>query len=373
MSIIISKNNKSEKIDKTDFNNEDYLQNYIYNNPEAIPIYDIDEDKKLFIVKREFSTNSGNIDALAIDKDGEIYVIETKLYKNPDKRKVIAQALDYGAALWRYYNNFDDFLEVINDEVQRKFSLSLEEKIITFFDLDKEQVVSVIDSMKFNLNNGNIKFVILMNNIDNRMKDLILYVNQNSQFDIYGVQLEYYKFEQYEIIIPKIFGSEIRKNIDSKKYRKKLTVEQFLEKVKNNSIEKEFDIIKKILDFFSLDKKGKIIFSNTNTGSAIYKVFLLNKPITVAYISKDKNFWYISFYVGYFEKQMGKLYQSSYKKYINNLKNISSCHIEHSKSNNGSEYDNIYFNIKDLDEKKVEKIKNITNIFISSCYKLGDN
>ena len=50
------------------------------------------------------------------------------------------------------------------------------------------------------------------------MKDLIIYINQNSQFDIYAVQLEYYKFEEYEILIPKLFGVEVKKNI--KKYTK---------------------------------------------------------------------------------------------------------------------------------------------------------
>lgn len=40
------------------------------------------------------------IDAVALDQNGDIYLIETKLYKNPDKRQVIAQVLDYGASLW---------------------------------------------------------------------------------------------------------------------------------------------------------------------------------------------------------------------------------------------------------------------------------
>jgi hypothetical protein len=54
-----------------------------------------------FLSDRAFPTNSGPIDALGINKDGEIYIIETKLYKNPDKRLVVAQVLDYGASLWQ--------------------------------------------------------------------------------------------------------------------------------------------------------------------------------------------------------------------------------------------------------------------------------
>ncbi len=214
MAIIITKNGKeAKKIDKSDFEKENYLQNLIHENPESIPVYEISEDKKLFVVAREFSTGSGPIDALAIDQDGDIYVVETKLYKNPDKRTVVAQALDYGASLWKHTNDFDEFINIIDKEVQGKFGMSFQEKAKTFFVIDEEQTNLMLENMRFNLKDGNIKFVILMDSMDERLKDLIIYVNQNSQFDIYAVQLEYYKFEQYEIMIPKIFGVEVKKNV----------------------------------------------------------------------------------------------------------------------------------------------------------------
>ena len=73
MSIIISQDGKNaQRVDKSEFEKEGYLQNYIHENPESIPVYEIEEDKKLFVVAREFLTESGPIDALAIDKDGKI-------------------------------------------------------------------------------------------------------------------------------------------------------------------------------------------------------------------------------------------------------------------------------------------------------------
>src|SRR4030043_1735155 len=102
MSIIISKKGQTaQRLDKSDFEKEDYLQNYIHENPESIPVYEIEEDKKLLVVAREFPTESGPIDALAVDKDGDIYIVETKLFKNPDKRTVVVQALVYGALFWK--------------------------------------------------------------------------------------------------------------------------------------------------------------------------------------------------------------------------------------------------------------------------------
>ena len=236
MAIIISQDGKNaQKIDKSDFEKEGYLQNYIHENPESIPVYEIEEDKKLFVVAREFPTESGPIDALAIDKDGDIYVVETKLYKNPDKRTVVAQALDYGASLWRH-SDYNEFINKINNEINNKFQISFEEKTKDFFNIDEEQVNVILEAIKRNLQKGNIKFVILMDAIEDRLKDLIVYINQNSQFDIYAVQMEYYKFEKYEIMIPKLFGVEVKKDIsvNSSSNRQKWTESMLLEDAKKN-------------------------------------------------------------------------------------------------------------------------------------------
>lgn len=171
MSIIISSNGKNAiKVNKSSFDKEDNLQKYIYDNPESIPLYEIREDIKLLILAREFSTNSGPIDAIGIDKYGELYIIETKLYKNADKRTVVAQALDYGAALWKHANDFDEFILCINEHTQRAFSLLAREKIKDFFDINDEDIALILEKMKVNLNDGIFHFVVLMDKIDDRLK-----------------------------------------------------------------------------------------------------------------------------------------------------------------------------------------------------------
>jgi hypothetical protein len=221
MAIIISSNGeKAVRVDKSSMGNEERLQQYIYNNPESIPLYDIKEDIQLLILAREFSTNSGPIDALGIDKYGDLYIVETKLFNNPDKRKVIAQALDYGAALWKHANDFSDFTTTLNSHAKEKFGQTLVERIGTFFSLSDEDVEMVVDKMRRNLDDGVFHFVVLMDQLDDRLKDLILYVNQNSQFDVYAVELEYYKHETQEIIIPRLFGAEVKKDVGKARVHK---------------------------------------------------------------------------------------------------------------------------------------------------------
>lgn len=215
MAIIISKNNEdSEKIDPIDFSAEKNLQEYIHNNPDAIPLYEIAEDTRLFVAAREFRTTSGPIDALGFDQRGNVYIVETKLYKNPDKRTVVAQALDYGASLWKNTISADEFIVQLNSYTQKTFNEDFVAKYADFFDL--EDATENIKSIANNLNSGNIKFVVLMDKLHDALKDLILYVNQNSKFDIYAVELEYYKHAEFEIVIPKLFGNEVKKEVVSK-------------------------------------------------------------------------------------------------------------------------------------------------------------
>ena len=257
MAIIISKKGKNaQKIEKSIFEQEDYLQKYICDNPESLPLYDIKEDIRLLILAREFPTNIGSIDALGTDKDGEIYIIETKLYKNPDKRLVVAQVLDYGASLWHGYNDFNEFVRVIDNEINKKFDISLNQKLKDFFGIVDEDVFTLMENVKRNLNDGNFKFVVLMDKLHAQLKDLIIFINQNSRFDIFGVEMEYYKYQDYEIMIPKLFGSEVKKEIGistSVGTRKKWDEESFFEDAKNKLKESEVESIKILYEF----SKGK--------------------------------------------------------------------------------------------------------------------
>lgn len=194
MAIIISQNGKNAvKVEKSTFDKEDFLQRYIYENPESIPLYDIKEDVRLLILAREFQTSSGPVDALALDKDGQIYVIETKLFRNADKRTVIAQVLDYGAALWKHSGDFASFNSALDSAMLETFGTPLGPKLREFFGLSEEENASLLENARRNLSDGRFRFVVLMDRLDSRLKDLLTYVNRNSQFDVYAVEFEYYK------------------------------------------------------------------------------------------------------------------------------------------------------------------------------------
>lgn len=261
MSIVITKNGRNATIvDKTSFGMENKLQEYIYENPESIPLYEIKEDIRLLILAREFNTNSGPIDAVGIDRDGEIYLIETKLYKNTDKRKVVAQVLDYGAALWAHYRNPDDFLNKLSDHTTKDLDTTLRQRVQDFFGNIEEEAVHVLETVGQNVVDGNYRFVVLMDTLDDRLKDLVLFINQNSEFTIYAVELEYYKHREFEIIIPKLFGSEVKKEVGRSRSRPPIpTDEEFISAYDGLP---EQEKVEELLELFNRLVSGEIELNN---------------------------------------------------------------------------------------------------------------
>ena len=215
MAILISRNGRpAKRLNKLPIEKESFIQEYVMTNPEVIPLYDIQDDIKLLVVAREFTVGHGRIDALGIDQYGTIYVVEAKLDKNITKREVVAQALDYGASLWRHSTDFASFRERLEQSVKNLYGgIGLYAKLAEYFHLDVDEVELLLQNLSIKLSNGLIKFVIVMDYLDEGLKDLIVYVNQNSKFDLYAVDFEYYQHEDNEIIIPKLFGAEVKKDL----------------------------------------------------------------------------------------------------------------------------------------------------------------
>jgi hypothetical protein len=253
MAIIISKGGRNaKKIEKSGFAGESSLQEYIYDNPDSIPLYDIKEGIRLFIAAREFPTDSGPIDAIAFDRDGELYCIETKLFKNPDKRLVVAQVLDYGAALWRSNSEFAEFTDYLESFSQKSLKTGLISRMKEFFEINSEEATSILDNVRSNLDDGKFQFVVLMDRLHDRLKDLILFLNENCKFDVFAVEMEFYHHEQFEILIPKLFGAQVKKDVASRSNqtgRRKWDEASFFEDVSKNLNPQDLSAVKRLYEF----------------------------------------------------------------------------------------------------------------------------
>ena len=198
--IMLKQGTETVRLQAKPFEKEDELQQYVARHPECLPVDEIEEGLQLLVLTREFPVGSGYIDVLAVDGNGVPYVIETKLCKNPDKRRVVAQALDYGAALWNDYADFDAFRRDLDASVRKWSGEGLDQRVGEFFSLDRADLDRFYDQMRGWLGEGALRFLVLMDHITDELKVLIRYLNAKSEFSLYGVELEYYRHEELEIM-----------------------------------------------------------------------------------------------------------------------------------------------------------------------------
>lgn len=104
--IIIDKSGKTVFPELVKMPSEAWLQKLLPTCPEILPTAEIDSRyAKLFYIASEVATEStkigkGHIDILYLSTNGNLVIVETKLYRNPESsRQVIGQVLDYAVSL----------------------------------------------------------------------------------------------------------------------------------------------------------------------------------------------------------------------------------------------------------------------------------
>ncbi len=79
---------------------EDFLQALLDESPELVELDELGLSGALISLGREIPTGAGPVDNAFVTARGELVIVEAKLWRNPEaRRKVVAQALDYAAAL----------------------------------------------------------------------------------------------------------------------------------------------------------------------------------------------------------------------------------------------------------------------------------
>jgi len=194
--IFISKDGKTfSKCEVADVQNEGYLhqllRKLLEENVDIImpASKEGEEPSKFVYLTREFGVSNGSIDLLGMDDNGAIYLIETKLYESNERRKALAQVIDYASALWSEYSrNPDSFISKLNEKEPNNNITERDER-----------------NIKQGIKDGNFRLIIAMNHIDERTEKIINFLNEMSDFEVYGLSLEVYKSNDgYEAIAPRL-------------------------------------------------------------------------------------------------------------------------------------------------------------------------
>ena len=249
MGIIASKDGgKFKKIESTDFALENKLQKLIHEDEIMKKIkLGPDEDLTLLTLAREFESGSGPIDVIAIDAKGDIYIIETKLKKNSDRREILAQVIDYAGAMWDKFRDFNKFEEELKKHTEKSLSELIESS--EFETKSDQDITEIIDNMKQNFDFGEFKFIIVWDKLESKLTNAINYLNEKTKLTVYAVTFEYYKDSGLEILIPSFYGRESEKRSIVKGNRKKWTIDTIHEEFKKNFTSNEYVSFKKLYNF----------------------------------------------------------------------------------------------------------------------------
>jgi hypothetical protein len=113
--IFVSSDDRSVKLERVDLGpkgagafDELWLQRLIHRHPDALPLDQIEPGfGRPVAICMELPTPHGPVDNLLMTGDGDIIIVETKLWRNAEaRRQVVAQALDYASCIFEM--GYDD-------------------------------------------------------------------------------------------------------------------------------------------------------------------------------------------------------------------------------------------------------------------------
>lgn len=241
---------KSEIIKPELFDKEVTLQEIVKKHPEIIPLEEIDESyDQLLIIGREFNVEkAGSIDLLAIDTTGLLTIIEFKLDKNTDIRKVIAQTIEYAANIWEMsYDVLDkkvqEYFNSNRCDIKELKSKTLVQAVRWHYKKEKKEDDSEFSAEEFiknvssNLQKGEFRLIIFCDKVDERTKRAVEYLNLLSRFDIYCASTDEYEDGGKKYFKSTLVTADRTKISKEKKYAGKITFDDFLKTIPNELIE----------------------------------------------------------------------------------------------------------------------------------------
>jgi hypothetical protein len=147
-----------------DEKNEERLQRLIFEHPNLLPVNEFDESfAPLIPIGREVETASGKIDNLYISPVGRLTIVETKLWKNPEKhRTVVAQIIDYAKEVSEWdYDELSNAVLKTSREINSYAKTSLDQIVHSFLEDTGLTLTEFQERVIANLHNGEFLLLIV--------------------------------------------------------------------------------------------------------------------------------------------------------------------------------------------------------------------
>ena len=185
---------------------EAWLQNALFTHPQCLPLREIDPHiGDLIPVCTEIETGAGPADILYITRTGQIVLVETKLWRNPEARRaVVAQILDYAKQLTTW--SFEDLAREASAATGKgpEYLLSHVRKAVPGLD-----EAAFVDGVNRGLKRGDFLLLIVGDGIRSGAEALVGFIEQygNLRFGLGLIEVAAYRLGVDEVLLlPRILA-----------------------------------------------------------------------------------------------------------------------------------------------------------------------
>jgi len=165
---------------------ESWLQRLLHLHPQALPVAELEPGIGTLIpVGREIPTPAGPIDNLFITLEGNIVLVECKLWRNPEaRRRVISQIIDYAQSISQWsYQDLDTAVRNGIDGDGRTVGRSLVEGIgAAIGDAEELDEPRFIDAVQRNLRMGRMLLLVVGDGIREDTESLADFLQMHAGF-----------------------------------------------------------------------------------------------------------------------------------------------------------------------------------------------
>jgi hypothetical protein len=179
---------------------ESDIQDLVDNHPQVLPIWQIEPACwPAKSVCRELPLSSGYLDNLLIAPNGNLVLVECKLWRNPEaRRKVIAQIIDYAKDLQSFdYERLEQAVQTARGETRRLYEIVAPEVRETDF----------VEALSRNLERGRLLLLIVGDGITEQTEALTAFLQQHAgiHFTLALVQLAMFDLPNGDrVVVPSV-------------------------------------------------------------------------------------------------------------------------------------------------------------------------
>jgi hypothetical protein len=180
------------------------LHEVLMRNPSLVPVTDIGLGR-VVTVGFEASLASGSADLVLLDDEGRLCIVEVKKEGNPDTRRVIAQLLDYAAALWGLTIDAferDVLRRKLNQDDPRSLRDYVIEELVADADDPEEAAERTLEGLGETLRTGDFALVLAAPTIPAGVQRVIEYLNARG-LSVFGLEVSYFAGE-IEAFVPRL-------------------------------------------------------------------------------------------------------------------------------------------------------------------------